>query len=210
MYQISATTTQPKVKRYLTLAWDIFCFWIHPLSTLRISELQHLCSTQLGISGPENWPHKLFEFTYNTHTHTAHLLRDRSTSSFFQRRVGFGSPWTWHLNSTLSSTRTTWFTGRCTNNGLSESGQNIFHWFWCAFEACSKPWENCVFFIILFYSSATHQTQRAELFRSLSPRPCWQPRTRRFPCLSSLCLRSSAFLHEPAPDCTELEWAPSP
>lgn len=83
------------------------------------------------------------------HTHTAHLLRARSTSSFFQRKVGLGSPWTWHLNSTLSSTKTTWFTGRCTNTGLSESGQNILHRFDQAFEVRSKPWKNVEFF---FYS----------------------------------------------------------
>lgn len=66
----------------------------------------------------------LYTQTYGRHkfAHILHLPRGISTSSFLQRSVGGGSPWTWHLNSTLSSTKTTWFTGRCTNTGLSGCG----------------------------------------------------------------------------------------
>lgn len=86
--------------------------------------LQSVFLQNIGIIATVNTFHKNWNFwtwTVWIHTLAAHLLRDRSTSSFFQRSVGLGSPWTWHLNSRLSSTRTTWFTGRCTNTGLSES-----------------------------------------------------------------------------------------
>lgn len=141
------------------------------------TSLQLVFLQNVGIIAAVNTFHKNWNFwtwTIWIHTLAAHLLRDRSTSSFFQRSVGLGSPWTWHLNSRLSSTRTTWFTGRCTNTGLSESRQNILQWFSPALDVCSKPLEKEGFYLkkkkILFYvSGSSPKTESCAFSLSLSP-----------------------------------------
>lgn len=115
-----------RVKNSIVWHYLVSCFVFEYLFN-RCSSIRIIATV---ITFNKNW--NFWTWTVWIHrkrAHAAHLLRDRSTSSFFQRSVGLGSPWTWHLNSRLSSTRTTWFTGRCTNTGLSESGQNILRWF---------------------------------------------------------------------------------
>ena len=49
----------------------------------------------------------------------SHLPRGSSPSSRRHRTVGAGSPWTSHWKSTVSSSITTWLTGRRTSTGRS-------------------------------------------------------------------------------------------
>ena len=51
-----------------------------------------------------------------------HLPRGSSPSSLRQRTVGGGSPWTSHRKSTVSSSITTWLTGRRISTGRSGGG----------------------------------------------------------------------------------------
>lgn len=55
----------------------------------------------------------------------AYLPLGNSPSSLRQRTVGVGSPCTSQKKSTMSSAKTTWFTGCLMNTGLSEIRQEV-------------------------------------------------------------------------------------
>lgn len=115
------------------------------------------------------------------------LVRGISASSFLQRSDGGGSPCTWHLNSTLSSTSATWFTGLRTKVGRSDTHTKIHTLNYPKIQKMTY-----VYNLLYITKRIAYQTQRAEPSRSPSRPPCWLPHTRTSPHRSSGCWRWSA------------------
>lgn len=119
------------------------------------------------------------------------LVRGISASSFLQRSDGGGSPCTWHLNSTLSSTSATWFTGLRTNVGRSATHTKVHtHTQRYTYAHREREKKSCLTALnhhkmsrTSIYKASFHntkvayQTRRAAPSRSPSRPPCWLPHT---------------------------------